>query len=321
MIVISERVRALPVILPPLRDELLSSWIGRHAAVYGVSSGHMLRHGNVRASATSVDLSLAPRDRLRLAELFRCDPSTIRRMTHYRRGAPARGLIATARTPHRCRRCHRGHRAHSLTRGARLRSWTEGWRLHCPVCGSDLEDVGRGPGSVTSGATSPVAERVRAQGRQGEDLLDRHLGRKGDRGPLLIELMRVLLLPRHRTRTDKRSTTPIPRLLNVIVPGFDEDAEAQHPGFRLPAALLLPLSIRGPLLAGLHRAAVQPERWIESLLGAATRPTQRRVWNCLSALCDVSASQLGVAAGRAGASPRRSQINGSTGRYVIPFST
>jgi hypothetical protein len=276
-------------------------------------------------SPRSVDLALASYDRLRIAELFRCDPRTIVRMTHSRRGGVARRLIATVRTPHRCRRCYHGHRAHSLTRDARLRSWTEGWRLGCPVCGSDLEDVGRGPGSVTGGgARSLVAERVRAQARQGEVLLDRNLGRKGNLGSLLIELMRVLLLPRQRTRGAWRSETAIPRLLNVIVPGFDEDAEAQHPGFRLPAALLLPISIRGPLLAGLDRVAFQPERWIEPLLGAASRPMQRRIWNCLSALSDVSASQFTFVAG-AGQGPdrrgRRSRISGNTERSALPFST
>jgi len=36
--------RQLPVVLPPYPDELLSSWIGRHAAFYLVLPLVMLRH-------------------------------------------------------------------------------------------------------------------------------------------------------------------------------------------------------------------------------------------------------------------------------------
>jgi hypothetical protein len=36
--------KQLPVVLPPVPDELLSSWIARHADYYNVSSRAMLRH-------------------------------------------------------------------------------------------------------------------------------------------------------------------------------------------------------------------------------------------------------------------------------------
>lgn len=293
MNIVSERVRPLPVILASLRDELLSSWIRRHAAFYRVSSGHLLRHSRVQASPGSVDLALGPRDRLRIAELFRCDPRSILRMTHSRPDATSRRLIATMRTPQRCRRCHHSHRAHELTRGARLRSWTEGWRLGCPVCGSDLEDLGRGPASVEVNDTSWFAARVRAQASQGEVLLDRTLGRKNSLGVQLVELMRVLLLPRNRPLGDKQSLMAIPRLLNIVVPGFDDDAQEQHPDFRLPGTLLLPISIRAPLLAGVNRVAAQPERWAEPLLAAAMKPAQPRIWECLGNLSDALVSDAG----------------------------
>ncbi len=38
--------KQLPVILPPVPDELLSSWSARHAAFYGVSLRAMLRHAD-----------------------------------------------------------------------------------------------------------------------------------------------------------------------------------------------------------------------------------------------------------------------------------
>ena len=153
MNIASKWVRPLPVILPSLRDELLSSWIHRHAAFYRVSSAHMLRHCRLQAPLWSLDLRLVLQDRLRLAALLRCDPRSISRMTHSRRGVTSRDLIAAARTPHVCRRCYHGHRVHEFTRGARLRSWTEGWRIGCPLCGSDLEDARRGPASAKGNLT------------------------------------------------------------------------------------------------------------------------------------------------------------------------
>jgi hypothetical protein len=38
--------KQLPVVLPAVPNELLSSWISRHAAFYGVSPRAMLRHAD-----------------------------------------------------------------------------------------------------------------------------------------------------------------------------------------------------------------------------------------------------------------------------------
>jgi len=45
-------IRPLPVILPPLADELLSSWIDRHAAFIGVSGRRLLRYYLILCSPT-----------------------------------------------------------------------------------------------------------------------------------------------------------------------------------------------------------------------------------------------------------------------------
>lgn len=52
--------RQLPVCLPPHSDELLSSWISRHAAFYAVPPLVMLRHCLPEASALrAADLHLS----------------------------------------------------------------------------------------------------------------------------------------------------------------------------------------------------------------------------------------------------------------------
>jgi hypothetical protein len=71
--------RQLPVVLPALPDELLSSWLNRHARFYGVSGGQMLRHCCLEASALrSLDLTLSPHDQRHLAHACRYDPRAMR---------------------------------------------------------------------------------------------------------------------------------------------------------------------------------------------------------------------------------------------------
>ena len=54
--------RRLPVILPSVADEILSSWINRHAAFYGVPPLTMLRHSlPTISSLRSGDLRLTNR--------------------------------------------------------------------------------------------------------------------------------------------------------------------------------------------------------------------------------------------------------------------
>ena len=55
---LTQAVRPFPVVLPTLPDELLSSWIQRHANFYGVSGGRLLLHCGVHAvSLRSLDLT------------------------------------------------------------------------------------------------------------------------------------------------------------------------------------------------------------------------------------------------------------------------
>ena len=128
--------------LRPLPDELLSSWFNRHAGFYGVTGGRLLRHCCLEAaSLRDLDLKLTLPDQRRLACVFRYDPRAIRKMTQSRGQGHATGLIATVRPMQVCRRCMSRHRMETVTRGAQLRSWMEGWRIRCPICGTPMEDA------------------------------------------------------------------------------------------------------------------------------------------------------------------------------------
>ena len=87
--------KQLPVVLPPVADELLSSWIARHGAFYNVSPRAMLRHAvpNARSLRAADDHLTDEQGRL-LAHIFRRELSSIRSMTFVNIQSSARRLIA-----------------------------------------------------------------------------------------------------------------------------------------------------------------------------------------------------------------------------------
>ena len=81
----------------------------------------------------------------------------------------------------------------------------------------------------------------------------------------------------------------IPRLLDMILPGFDRFLHRSYPSFRRPGTLLLPLSIRIPVLAGVACVASQPDHWPDSLLGAVPEVARSPLAQCLK---DLSAGRV-----------------------------
>ena len=164
--------RQLPVVLPTLADELLSSWVSRHADFYGVSGGQLLQHYSLEAATLrALDLKLTSYDRCQLAHLFRYDPRASRNMTQSRGRPQPAGLIATIRPMQVCRRCIARHRGESATRGARLRSWMEGWRIGCPVCGASMTDARPLDLLTRADPTAALLVSLAEPARQGEQMM------------------------------------------------------------------------------------------------------------------------------------------------------
>jgi hypothetical protein len=115
---------------------------------------------------------------------------------------------------------------------------------------------------------------------EGELIMDRAIRQKLRSRPYVM-LMRSLLLPRSRPLSGAPSTE-IPRLLEVVVPEFDEFLRRSYPGFRRPGTLLLPMSVRIPVLAGLARVLRQPARWVEQLLAEVTELARPELAACLA---------------------------------------
>ena len=285
--------RPLPVVLPPLADELLSSWVSRQADFYGVGGGQLLRHCSLEAAnLRELDLKLTSFDRRRLGHLFRYDPRAIRNMTQSRGRPQPVGLIATTRPMQTCTRCLTRHRAESATRGARLRSWMEGWRIGCPVCGATMVDARPLDLLTRSDPNNALLVSVAEPARRGEQMMTRAIG-LGRRGNQFVALMRNLLLPRATPVRVGSFRDEIPRLLDMVVPGFDRFLHRLYPAFRRPGTLLLPLNIRIAVLAGVARVATQPDHWADSLLGSVADVARPPLAECLR---DLSNSGFGVGA-------------------------
>lgn len=68
--------------------------------------------------------------------------------------------------------------------------------------------------------------------------------------------------------------------MTQVVPGFDHFLHQSHPGFRRPGTLLLPISVRVPVLAGVALVARHPKVWAEALLGAAAETARPALVEC-----------------------------------------
>lgn len=236
----------LPVTLPPLRGELLSSWISRHADFYGVTPLTMLRHGLPEAmSFRAIDLSLTKAQANQIAGMFGVNPKVVRDKSFA--GAPkaAHRFIAKSPVQH-CARCIQT----DVGPPPVLRSEMQGWRITCPHCGEPYQD------KTTSDGDQTLAP-YRAAARRGETLLNKHAERGGETWFPPLEIAHLLLMRRIPWPPPRDGDLWRHRLLGAIVPDFD-DILAKETAFPFsPKHPILPLHIRPALLAGvaiIHRA-------------------------------------------------------------------
>ncbi len=233
------RERQLPVRLPPYLDELLSSWIGRHASFYAVPPLVMLRHCLPEASSLrAVDLHLSGDQEIRLARMFATEPAVVRRMTFANVAKSSHRLIA-ARPTQICTSCSPGHTKPAPI----LRSQLLGWRITCPLCESQLRDAG--------GREFPSPfQQYRGAALRGQNLLDDEAERGIRTWTSPADIARLLLM--------RRVPTPLPRehdlwrfrVLGAVIPDLDHVIAERQENLPTPAKPILPLHLRPALLAG-----------------------------------------------------------------------
>ena len=281
---VPQPIRPLPVILPPLTDELLSSWISRHATFLGVSGARLLKHYHIEVpTLRDLDLSLSRRHAAVLAGALRCSPHLVRNMMQSRGGRVHSGLVGIRQPAQICRACEHRHAANAVTRGARLRNWMEGWRITCPICGAALEDFRLYTRLFRADPLDALLVQIRSTARHGEQIVDRACVRHSDNS-IHTALMRSLLSPQAPGTTIRRAPGALSRLLDLVVPGSNDFFRRLAPEIWPCNSRILPLSVRIPVLAGVAEVSSRPEYWVERLVGAAAPPHQIRLRHCLGTL-------------------------------------
>jgi len=247
----------LPIVLAPAADDLLSSWIHRHAVVYDVPPLVMLRHclGDI-SSLRAVDLGLTDEQTSRVAYMFRTEVANVRRMSLSNIFPKCRRLIA-AKPMQFCANCSR--QSNSNGPEPVRRSQLLGWRLTCPQCGLPLIDNDKR--SIPSPFTALWTDAL-----DGQRLIDDEAERGVRAWASPTELARLLLM-RRDPRTTHSECSGRFRLLGVVVPETDAVVVDSQIALPSPANPILPLWLRPALLAGVsivERQGPAMLAWLQS---------------------------------------------------------
>ena len=213
------------------------------------------------------------------------------------------GLVAIRQPAQICRPCAVRHAANSVTRNARLRSWMEGWRITCPICGTELEDFRPYTRLFRADPADPLLVQIRRTARHGEQIVDRACGRHGDNSAHAA-LMRSLLSQQVPGTMPRRAPGDLSRLLDLVVPVSNDFFRRLAPEIWPSNSRILPLSVRIPVLAGVAEVSSCPEYWGERLSPvAAAPPHQVRLLRSLGTL-----AAYDYRAGPAPATPSHSHL-------------
>jgi hypothetical protein len=244
--------RPLPVILKPLPDELLSSWLSRHAAFYGMKRGEFVRfllsHSPQRPRA--IDLDLTPSAAGKLGFFFRRDSNQIRQMTHGDLARAARSFVA-AEPIQVCSAC-RPSSPNLAEPSATQRCSQRGWRITCPVCRSKLSPL------IASGNDGRQAVRVEPrlwnEAAEGEHALDQFLSANEETATAAVAAFRMLLVPRPRRPAIDPERNCRLHAVDALLPNDDMvERFVQWANRAIP-----PLQARPRLLAGFRRLLEKP---------------------------------------------------------------
>ncbi len=238
-------LKALPVVLKAQPDELLSSWLARHARYYGVGPLRLLRHcGLSSPSLEALDQEISFGQKIMLAGFFHREPSEIAAMTNGAIRPEFRSLIRKSLPVQRCRYCVAER---SEAGGAIRKSWMQGWRVTCRVCGNRLVDI-------SSTLETEKQSRQFAQHWElacvGEAIFESCMSNPHQYGSSPMTVLRLLLMRRWPAPRELWSGYRPSRLLNVILPGFDDvvqNLELKPSQFHNFVRLV---GLRIPLLAG-----------------------------------------------------------------------
>jgi hypothetical protein len=268
-----EPVRPFPVVLRPRPDELLSSWLTRHAAYYGVTRRRLLDHvGILSPSVEALDREITLGQQIMLAGYFRRQPFEIAAMSYETVRSNMRALTRPSAPQQSCQACaEKAERADA--KGAIGKSWMQGWRITCRVCGARLTNEDDPQMAEAS------AERFSDywdSALDGESLFEIYASVATETGTSPLSIATLLCLPRWPAPGELSDGYRISRVLNIVVSGFDDFAHRMGQSRAMSRGLFLPLSLRIPLLAGVAIAMRDPKAILSSLYDHALPRTRQR---------------------------------------------
>jgi TniQ len=275
--------RPLPVVLRPVAGELLSSWLARHAAYYGVTGPFFAKWLMLGTRNLSVlDHRLGLRQVARLSEKLRCDPIALIAMTFIDTPTGSAELICRSRIPQICRPCADRY-AREDASGAVPKHWRKAWRVTCPDCGAPFSDTNERPDNgETLRDTSPFG-RLWLEAMAGETLIERFLHGDGVFEYSPIALMRALLVQTWRPCGANGRDPAVGWALGTIFPEFDDLARPIKRRINHAAVAALPISFRPALLASVSRTIANP-----AILNAVRNETILRGRRAFERLCETA---------------------------------
>jgi TniQ len=249
----SDLKRGLPIVVTPLADEVLSSWLTRIAQDYFVPPRSLLTHMGLSApSLERLDVSLTFGQANAISAFVHRPPDAILDMTHVRLPRDCQKLVRLKHPQQTCRTCALQHKRDGAATAV-LKSWMQGWRMTCRKCGGLLDDV------WTTCDDAPPFAGLREAARAGEGLIETYAGRE-QRFPISpATMMRLLLLRRRPTPEEFRKSPGEARhVIGTLIADFDEVVDDHGLSNLLGRTLVLPMRIRIAILAALATVMADP---------------------------------------------------------------
>ena len=131
----------LPYVPPCFPGELLSSWLRRIAAEYGVDLAHLAAHIGLQVShASLIDHGLSRGGLHLAARALRLEPGELQAMMHVQTQR-AQGFRPSISVLQLCLHCQADFRATTRSPVA-IRAWFEFWQIECSSCGRPFSPPG-----------------------------------------------------------------------------------------------------------------------------------------------------------------------------------
>jgi hypothetical protein len=269
--------KPLPIVVKPIVDELLSSWLRRTAHIYAVSAADVLAHFGILwpDPLRQADFAQSARIEARLAWGLRTTAVRIHRAGHPVPAWRANELVAIDIPFSQCASCEQAWSSTPPNLRPRSRSWYEAWRVRCGFCGRPFH-LGASSSPPNLDAVL-VTDRLWRDANDGSNLFERYLlGRPcGWLPPRLIWSLASIPIRRRRR---------LQMAFELIVP------EASAPAFGIRQATcattcrtINPFR-RVAMMAAVQRFNQDPRDWIRKFSSSATATGRAAITRVLSTL-------------------------------------